>query len=182
MHLRLKKTFGFKNRTSVKHSSQRHRRSDRTLRDQRSTSSSNDKEQRIPHSRIPTQLKTYVEESFVLHANVSSKYAVNVSRVIPSLFTRVLNHALVEKKYCVLKKYGDPRKTRTSRMTRVQPVEAVASASTKWSRGCARYGIERTDAGETQGGPLHPRVKLTRGVDLSRRRVEAGSGRDTAVL
>ena len=61
-------------------------------------------------------------------------------------------------------------------------MEAVASTSTKWSRGCARYGIERTDAGETQGGPLHPRVKLTRGVDLSRRRVEAGSGRDTAVL
>lgn len=26
---------------------------------------------------------------------------------------------------------------------------------------------------ETQGGPLHPWVKLTRGVDLSRRRVEA---------
>lgn len=38
------------------------------------------------------------------------------------------------------------------------------------------------DVPETEERTLRPWTRLTRGVDLSGRRIEAGSGRDTAVL
>lgn len=38
------------------------------------------------------------------------------------------------------------------------------------------------DVPETEERTLRPWMRLTRGVDLSGRRIEAGSGRDTAVL